>query len=406
MAPVDAGPISGATYIGRVPVFDRRRDIAGYSLVVDRLGAEGDAEHSRQLLTRALLEVGLDSLIGGRIGFVEVAVDLLADGLHHALPAHRMIIEVIGEIDRSAQAVLSQVRAEGYRLILGSLASCHRPAEALRTAGGVRVDLRTHDLGEAMRAVERWNPRAKVLVDHLSHPDDVAPCLDAGATWMRGDILRPIERIDEPTVPASRVAALELLAELERADVTVDDIDRLVSIDLGMSYKLLRMANSSYLALERRVERTRDAVVYLGLDTVRASAALMALAEASDHPPEIVHMSLLRARHCEELLLETQPSLAHAGFTAGLFSSLHLLLGLSVEQVLDRIPVSDAIAEALRSRHGQVGRALTTVIAYEKQDLQEVYGSGFEPATVVRSYRHALHWMNRLTSGLDARAAG
>ncbi|QGG94665.1 EAL and HDOD domain-containing protein [Actinomarinicola tropica] len=397
----DAG--GGTTYIGRAPVFDRRLDVCGYHLIVDRLDDDGHAagDASRQLLTRALLEVGLDSLIGGRTGFVEVTVDLLAEGLHHALPAHRMMIEVAGRIDAAGEEVLRAVRDEGYPLIVGSLAACERPDRVLPIAGGLRADVRVGELEAASEALARHNPRGKLLVTGLAHSAEVEPCRAAGATWLRGDVLRPVERIDEPTVPANRVAVLQLLAELERPDVEVDDIDALISIDLGMSYKVLRMANSSYLALERRVERTRDAVVYLGIDTVRAVAALLALSEATDHPPEIVHQSLLRARHCEEILLLTHPSAAHAGFTTGLFSALDLLLGLSVEQVLHRIPVSDEIAEALRSRQGVIGRTLDVVIAYERHDLDRLARGRIEPATVVSGYRNALAWVSRITRGLE-----
>lgn len=408
-SPTGGGP---TTYIGRAPVFDRRLDVAGYQLIVDRIrDPRGDGEDTpprigsdaaKALLTRALLEVGLDSLIGGRTGFVEVTVDLLADGLHHALPAHRIVLEVAGPIDAAGEELLREVRADGYPLVIGSLDACVDPERALTVAGGLRTDLRRGDLAAGAEAIERWNPRAKLLVDGLADSGQVEACREAGAAWLRGEVLRPVERIDEPTVPANRVAVLQLLAELERPDVDVDDIDALISIDLGMSYKVLRMANSSYLALERRVERTRDAVVYLGLDTVRAVAALLALSEATDHPPEIVHQSLLRARHCAEILTLTHPSAAHAGFTTGLFSGLDVLLGLSVDQLLHRIPVSDEIAAALRSRQGLLGRTLDVVLAYEAHDVERLARSDIEPGTIILAYRNALGWLGRITRGLDS----
>lgn len=398
------------TYIGRAPVFDRRLDVAGFRLIVDHLdradagsGAdttEPDPIATRQVLTRALLEVGLDSLIGARIGFVEVTLDMLEDGLHRALPAHRMALELTGAVDREAIDLLRGVREDGYTLLVGSLIDAHDPTEALLVAGGARVDVGSEALAEVAELRNRVAPRSKLLVCGLQSNDDVEPCREIDATWMRGEVLRPTETIDEPTVPASRLAVLELLAELERPEVGIDDIDRLISIDLGMSYKVLRMANSSYLALERRVERTRDAVVYLGIDTVRAVAALLALSEATDHPPEIVHLSLVRAKHCEEIAKSTSPALAHAAFTTGLFSGLDLLLGLTVDQVLDRIPVSDEIATALRDRQGRLGLILNTVLAYERHDLEALARASIEPGTVVIAYRHALNWVARITRGL------
>jgi EAL and modified HD-GYP domain-containing signal transduction protein len=395
----------GVTYIGRAPVFDRRLDVAGFHLIVDQMDAAPEADApdgvvSRQVLTRALLEVGLDSLIGARTGFVEVTLDMLDDGLHRALPGHRMALEVRGDVDDDAVELLRSVREAGYTLLVSDLLATSRPSEILQVAGGARIDLGSGALDEVSELRSRVAPRSKLLVCDLQSSDDVDPCRQAGATWMRGEVLRPTETIDEPTVPANRLAVLELLAELERPEVGIDDIDRLVSMDLGMSYKVLRMANSSYLALERRVERTRDAVVYLGIDTVRAVAALLALSEATDHPPEIVHISLVRAKHCEEIAKATSPHLAHAAFTTGLFSGLDLLLGLSVHQVLDRIPVSDEIAGALRDRSGRLGTILSTVMAYERHDLDALARSTLEPATIVLAYRHALTWVGRITRNL------
>ena len=403
MAPLTDN-LGGVTYIGRAPVFDRRLDVAGFHLIVDQIGRgptdEPDPIHTRQVLTRALLEVGLDSLIGARTGFVDVTLDMLDDGLHHALPGHRVALEINGSIDSDAIDLLRGVREEGYTLLVGSLLDTANPSEILQVAGGVGVDLGSGALSEVATLRAQVAPRSKLLVSGLKNSTDVEPCRQVDATWLRGEVLQPTETIDEPTVPASRTAVLELLAELERPEVGIDDIDRLVSIDLGMSYKILRMANSSYLALERRVERTRDAIVYLGIDTVRAVAALLALSEATDHPPEIVHLSLVRAKHCEEIAKATSPHLAHAAFTTGLFSGLDLLLGLSVHQVLDRIPVSDEIAGALRDRSGRLGTILSTVMAYERHDLDALARSSLEPATIVMAYRHALTWVGRITRNL------
>lgn len=398
------------TYIGRLPVFDRRLDVVGFHLLIDEYdgtvpsGPFGSTERSRRLLTRALLEVGLDSLIGGRLGFVEIPVPLLAEGTHLALPPHRIIVEVPGTVDAHGHEVLHQARKDGYRLVIGSLDECQDPEAAVRHTLGTRLDQRSPTFRNTAEQVLAWNHRSQILADHLTGDTGVEESRTAGAAWMRGDVLRPTEQIDEPTVPLHRIAVLDLLAALEQPDVDVDEIDALVSTDVGMSYKLLRMANSSFLALERRVERTRDAIVYLGLDTVRAVAALLSLSEASDHPPEIVHLSLIRARHCEELLRRDSPQLAHAGFTTGMFASLDVLLGLSVEQILHRIPVADHIADALRSREGRLGWALDVVLAYEAGDLATLSRMKAEPAATVLSYRHALAWMHRISRGLDAPA--
>jgi c-di-GMP phosphodiesterase len=404
------GPSGPHTYVGRAPVFDRRLGVAGFHLMVDEFGSVGPlaedltderrAERSKRLLTRALLEVGLDSLIGGKLGFVELPLGLVADGSHLALPPHRVMLEVPGPIDREGLDVLRELRDEGYRVLVSSVEDCTHPPQTARLAAGVVLDAHDVAIDDRIEQILRWNPRSQILVSGLADSSTIERCRSLGVTWLRGDVLRPAEQVDEPTVPTHRMAVLQLLAELERPDVDFDDIDRLVSTDLGMSYKLLRMANSSYLALERRVERTRDAIVYLGIDTVRAAAALLALSEASDHPPEIVHLSLVRARHCEEVMRPRQPQLAHAAFTTGLFSTLDVLLGLSMEQIMMRIPVADHIADALRDRTGELGRVLEIVTAYERGDLRAMSQLGADPAVTVLGYRRSLNWMASLDKAL------
>ncbi len=404
------------TYVGRAPVFDRRLGVAGFHLMVDEFGSAGPTpedftearrtERSKRLLTRALLEVGLDSLIGGKLGFVEVPLALVADGAHLALPPHRVMLEVPGPVDRAGLDLMRELRDEGYRVIVGDVEICEHPPQTARLAAGVRVDARDERLDELVDQVLRWNPRSQILVSGLADDATIERCKTLGVTWMRGDVLRAPDTVDEPTVPTHRLALLQLLAELERPDVDFDDIDRLVSVDLGMSYKILRMANSSYLALERRVERTRDAVVYLGIDTVRAAAALLALSEASDHPPEIVHLSLVRARHCEEVMRARRPEFAHAAFTTGLFSTLDVLLGLTMEQIMMRIPVADHIADALRDRTGELGRVLEIVCAYERGDLRTMSELGADPAITVLGYRRALGWMASLNKALTGEGQG
>ncbi len=404
-----SSPSGAVTYVGRSPVFDRRLDVAGYQLLIDELGdpspADGnidvgaELERSKRLLTRVLLEVGLDSLIGGKLGFLDVPIELLADGVHLALPPHRMVLEVSGPIDDAGIEVLREVRAEGYRVVV-SLEECTHPAEAVRASAGVRLMADALDAAEFIRQVQQWNPRTMILVDALADDEETERWRQLGASWLRGDVLRPSEQVDEPTVPLHRLTVLQLLAELERPDVDFDDIDELVSTDLGMSYKLLRMANSSYLALERRVERTRDAIVYLGIDTIRAAAALLTLSEVSDHPPEMVQISLVRARHCQEMASARYPELAHAAFTTGLFSSLDSLLGLSIDQVLLRLPVADHISDALRDRTGVLGYILEVAIAYEAGDLDLLRELDADPTVTVFSYRRALRWMSDVHKGL------
>ena len=71
------------------------------------------------------------------------------------------------------------------------------------------------------------------------------------------------------SLPAAPRLVEELIASFDHDDVAVEDIARKLSVDPVMSAKLLRLANSSYYHVSRRIGNVGDAVRMLGFVTVR-----------------------------------------------------------------------------------------------------------------------------------------
>lgn len=70
-----------------------------------------------------------------------------------------------------------------------------------------------------------------------------------------------------PSAPAS-FAALRVLADDPEA--TTEAVAAVVERDIAMCAKVLQLVNSAFFGLGRRVASAREAVVYLGMDTVRS----------------------------------------------------------------------------------------------------------------------------------------
>lgn len=80
-------------------------------------------------------------------------------------------------------------------------------------------------------------------------------------------LLRVLSRIDRlPSVPS---LYLEITRALESPDVTVDDICKIISKDVGMTAKVLQMTNSAFFGLSRRVTNLERALGLLGLETIK-----------------------------------------------------------------------------------------------------------------------------------------
>lgn len=70
-------------------------------------------------------------------------------------------------------------------------------------------------------------------------------------------------------LPTAPKVVEELIGSFEKADVSLDEIVRTLSLDPVLSAKLLRLANSAYYHVSRRIGNLEDAIRMLGFVTVR-----------------------------------------------------------------------------------------------------------------------------------------
>jgi len=77
-----------------------------------------------------------------------------------------------------------------------------------------------------------------------------------------------VSQIDSlPTLPALYI---ELVEELKSEDASIEKIGHIISKDMGLTAKILKMVNSSFFGLRQQVTNPAKAVVLLGLDLIEA----------------------------------------------------------------------------------------------------------------------------------------
>lgn len=81
------------------------------------------------------------------------------------------------------------------------------------------------------------------------------------------ELRRVVAEIDKlPSMPALYT---RLMQALQSPSVKMDDISRIVSEDVAMTTKMLQLVNSAYFGLPRHISNPRQAVIMLGLNTIR-----------------------------------------------------------------------------------------------------------------------------------------
>jgi diguanylate cyclase (GGDEF)-like protein len=182
---------------------------------------------------------------------------------------------------------------------------------------------------------------------------------------------------ESPRLPSLPAVALEVIDLVQRPDIGVEDLAKAIGNDPALSAKVLRTVNSSFYAQARTISTIEQAIVILGLNSVRTLALGFALVDtmrrsegAGFDYAGFWERSLLSAVTARTLAGQVMPARREEAFLSGL---LHQLGVLALNEVLGEryqailAASGDSPTELLRAEdeqlqltHTGVGEALAT----------------------------------------------
>lgn len=98
-----------------------------------------------------------------------------------------------------------------------------------------------------------------------------------------------------PTLPA---LYQQLTGELRKEDASIEIIGEIISRDIGMTTKILQLVNSAFFGLPQPISSASDAVMYLGLSTVRSLVLSLQVFSQFEDPPVRGFSLAALANHC------------------------------------------------------------------------------------------------------------
>lgn len=400
-------------FLGRQAIIDREQRTFGYELLY-RDGTTSDVlfedpdDATRCVMQRAMLDWGMERIIGDRFGFVNASARLIVNGLHRALPPEGIIIELRDDPEYDAGTVEAVTRAhrEGYHFALDNVRHVDqlKCSRLVHLVSIIKVEFRENELAEIRRIVE-WvrNDRPGVLLvaEKVETPSEYAFAHEAGFDLFEGHFFARPEVLRRTARPSNETTTLALMAEMQRDDVDIDRVEELAGSDPSLAYRLLTVVNSSAFGLDRRVESLRHAIVLLGVNQVRHLAALIALSASKDVNEELIALGVVRARMASAI---AAPELRNGAFTVGLLSVTDSLYRTPMDELLDSLPVAPEIRHALLDGTGPYAPLLDVARACERADvdrLGELVPGRIDDMRV--AYADAVRWTDSFRSQILSR---
>lgn len=401
-------------YVGRQPIVTSALRLAGYELLYrDATAAhanfaDGDVA-SYQVAARTIVDMGFDSLVGAGDAFVNATGGFLAADGYRLLPAERTVVELLEdvEVDEDVASWAAEACRHGYRLALDDYAGPSSHDRLGPLASFVKVDvLKTppFELDAVVDHLRRVAPFAQLVAEKLETAEDLERCRLLGFDLFQGYLLGRPERRHGRQVPASSLAALRLMGELQREDIGLRRLCELIEADPVLAYRLLRLINAAASAPRRPVTSVHHATVLLGLDEVRRLAAVLALTTATAAPSHLVEQLVLRAKMCQQVAdsgLVAGAENPATAFTAGLFSELDSLLGAPMAELLSELPLERSVQSALLDEAGPLGDLVSSARAYDAGRFESII-----PPDALGQWRVAFEQALTWTASLRAEISG
>jgi EAL and modified HD-GYP domain-containing signal transduction protein len=403
-APPAPVPSDAEILFARQPILDVDGRLAGYELLYrGDGGSESPHAATSRVAASALSDLGLRQATGGAPAFLNVTTEFLLAMDPLPFGPEGVVLEIAADRlpDGPLLERLSRLRQHGYMLALDGYAGQPSADPLLDFATLAKVDARgVPPAGLALVVTHLRGRGIKPIANGVEAHSDHDRCADAGFELFQGDfVCRPREVVGH-NVPTASIGALRLAAGISAGDTGVDELEKAIALDPGLSLRLLRFVNSAAFSLRHQIKSVRQAIVLLGPRTVRQWAMLLLLSGIDEKRGPLLLTALSRGRTCEAIARRLGADDAESYFFTGMLSVVDALLDLPMDEAIRDLPLSEDVVAALVQRAGGKGRTLTMAEACERGAWDDAALPSLDASELAVLHVEALTWADATAAGL------
>lgn len=392
----------GLRYVARQPLLDLRGKVHGYELLF-RNGPHAMFSGDGNLATRTMIDnavlFGLERLTGNLPAFVNCTEESLNAQLVQALPAGMTVLEILETLNPTPALVQScrQLKAAGFRIALDDFRWKRGFEPLIEIADYIKVDFAISDEWERKTLLQQLQGVTVALVaEKIETQDQFKRARDEGFTLMQGYYFcRPV-LLTNHKVPANRLLHIEVLRMLQSEALDMNKLAGLVKLDPSITYRVLRLINSSICGMRQEVQSVRAALIAVGEEAFRRMATLAITSELNaGQSKELLRMAFVRARFCEMAAVFCALN-SEEQYLMGLLSLLPAMLRIPMRELTPLLPLRDEIRRALEGENDRERALLGWLECHEHGDWAAcdaiVEKHTLNTGDLLLSYEDALEW--------------
>ena len=397
--------------VGRQPIFNRKKEVIGYELLFRSPQSQGAAQFidgdkaTTDVIINAFSTIGLQNLVGDKIAFINLTENFILGKYPIPFPPQQVALEVLENIPITKPVIdgLKKFSQLGYRIALDDVDDLNKVRGLLPLATIIKIDLPKVNHNSLIMMVHSLKQlEKKILVEKVETQEEFDYCYQQGCHFFQGYFLCKPNIVKSKRLDASRLVVINTLSKIQDPKVSFKDLENMITQDVTLSIKLLRLINSAYYATTTQIKTISQAISMIGTDYLRGWLTLMLISTILDKPHELTTIALTRARFCELLAKARHLSNTASYFTCGLLSVMDALLDIAMEQIVQQILLSDDIARALLKHEGDIGKTLSYAISHEQGQFNGEQVLNLPAHKITDAYLKSIQWASSFAESFTA----
>lgn len=396
-------------FIARQPIFDRERNIWGHEIFFRASSKALKAEiQDPDLATATVIVDGFPLASAGVEPSQRLAINftrnMVVNELYASLPGGRCVADLPSRYnDQKFLQACKKLKEQGFLL------SAEVPAksEVVRLVDIIRIDVTRFEMKSLINSAQQLKSLNCMILGQRVEEQSVYQLLqELDFDLFQGHLFSKPQLLPGSAPNLSRLAKLRLLKELYNDEYSTADITKIISSDVGLSYRLIRFINSPYFGFGKKITSIAHAVSLLGQMPLRQwlMAATLSNVSEGSHGRDIYFSCIKRARFLEQLAEKSSKQRidSQSLFLMGLFSQLDLLLHQPMESLVGELNLDEPIANALCGEENLYRCFLTLAEDIEQAKWKELPPQlrelGLKAADVAVCHNMAVLWAAELSA--------
>lgn len=396
-------------YAARQPIFDSRLGVYGYELLYRKsmnnfYEGSDDNQATAELINNSFLVFQLSDLTDNKRAFINFSGEMLAKEIPLLLPKERIVVEILERVEPT-EAVIEACRKlkdRGYVLALDDFAFDDKLSPLIELADMIKVDFSAVSLDKQSQLIQAYKEKYRItfLAEKIENRDEFLAARRLGYELFQGYFFSKPIVVHGKEIGIMQSSVIRIIDELNRDEPDYQHMAEIIEKDLGLTYKLLKAANSLFYGSRNRIHSIRQALVRMGTDELKKWMYLLMLKDIKNvHNKELIKTSLIRGKMMELLSLQLGMKPKQFDyFMVGLFSSADILLNKKMNDVVHELPLTKEVREALTRRSNKLGQVLDFILSLESADWSRadkfVLAGKIDYETVLSQYILAIKWAN------------